>query len=724
MEQLSHDKYPIHVESPRDGVLESASKRVRMIFSVMASPNRIDILRILNSKGPLTYSELKSLAGFKSKKESGKFAYHLRKLLRQSLVALNRAERRYTITNLGKLVLSLARQIEERSIIESGKMYVRTTRPSIEEFNSNKIIQSLVREANMPLEQAHKITEEVENKIYKFQAVYLTSSLIRETVNSVLIEHGHEEYRNKLARLGLPASDIVEMLSNADTAKNGLETFMSKAFHSIFTEYLLNNTLPKDIADMHLAGELNISNSGTWGLIPDTIFLDVTEFREKTLQLGGKFLNVSRVHFPSINNSDNFETYLSLLISLLSREASTELVLEGIVAMFLERTKDSAEMSTRFAKALMLSSVAPSYIQSGLPVTTITIPADGQDATSVSALLSGYRKYVDSTPIPRIGLSLIYGDTNDQQSQISYHLDDIVSVVRNGGIISVSHDDSLRASSGIRKSIGGKKSGSVVALQSLSINLPRLAYQSNKDETYFRARLAMMIKPALGALHIRKKAVAELIRKGIVPALCGNSDFTQSGTISTIINLIGARESVNDILEHHPKNNGIEVLQKVLRTSVDVTLDQGKYLGDGPVGVAMVADDSAARFAALDSDKYGRAYLQSTRQHSNTYSQGLTLYGEQLLPTNDDNAGSLIEECLSVDKILSGGLSVTLDVTELGSDHEQLKKAIEVASRIPFFHPVMRLTVCGTCGNRSSSMNMERCENCRSPHMLPIHQMV
>ena len=91
----------------RGGILQSTSKRVRMIFSVMASPNRIDILRILNSKGPLTYSELKSLAGFKSKKESGKFAYHLRKLLRQSLVALNKSERRYTITNLGKLVLSL-----------------------------------------------------------------------------------------------------------------------------------------------------------------------------------------------------------------------------------------------------------------------------------------------------------------------------------------------------------------------------------------------------------------------------------------------------------------------------------------------------------------------------------------------------------------------------------------------------------------------------------------
>ena len=205
-----------------DGRLQSTSKRVRMIFSVMASPNRIDILRILNSKGPLTYSELKSLAGFKSKKESGKFAYHLRKLLRQSLVALNKSERRYTITNLGKLVLSLARQIEERSIIESGKMYVRTSHDSIEEFNSEKIIQSLVREGSLPLELSQKITEEVENRIYKFQTTYLTGSLIREMVNNVLLEHGHEEYRNKLARLGMPVFDIQEMLTNVENIQNGV----------------------------------------------------------------------------------------------------------------------------------------------------------------------------------------------------------------------------------------------------------------------------------------------------------------------------------------------------------------------------------------------------------------------------------------------------------------------------------------------------------------------
>ena len=185
MEQLSHD-YSFQSESRRDGILESASKRVRMIFSVMASPNRIDILRILNSKGPLTYSELKSLAGFKSKKESGKFAYHLRKLLRKSLVALNKAERRYTITNLGKLVLSLARQIEERSIIESGKMYVRTSRHSIEEFNSklkrdpqfvalkNKILHFIIVRAVTFPQDAHSydpvFMQTIKDHALKFEA--------------------------------------------------------------------------------------------------------------------------------------------------------------------------------------------------------------------------------------------------------------------------------------------------------------------------------------------------------------------------------------------------------------------------------------------------------------------------------------------------------------------------------------------------------------------------
>jgi hypothetical protein len=72
------------------------------------------------------------------------------------------------------------------------------------------------------------------------------------------------------------------------------------------------------------------------------------------------------------------------------------------------------------------------------------------------------------------------------------------NIVKHGRILSVSKN--LRSHIGIAKTLADEKSSSVVSLQSLAFNLSRLAYQSNKDETYFRARLALMIKPALNIL--------------------------------------------------------------------------------------------------------------------------------------------------------------------------------------------------------------------------------
>jgi ribonucleoside-triphosphate reductase (formate) len=715
MKQLSND-YSVQSEPRRDGILESASKRVRMIFSVMASPNRIDILRILNSKGPLTYSELKSLAGFKSKKESGKFAYHLRKLLRQSLVALNKAERRYTITNLGKLVLSLARQIEERSIIESGKMYVRTSKQSIEEFNSHKIIQSLVREANMPLEQAHKITEEVENKVYKFQTAYLTSSLIRETVNSVLIEHGHEEYRNKLARLGLPTSDIFEMLNNIDKIGNGIDSVISKVAQSMLSEHLIINTLPKDIADMHLAGEINISNSGIWGLVPDTVFVNIDHLAESGIDLKGKFLNVSRL--TSINNIDELATALPLLISLLSRESSTEIVLDGITSL-LNRIGDSREVVALLTRALMESSAAPMYSSDsifGLPITTITLDIEDQSNSKlINEILDSYNNYLNFTSVPRIGIALKFGNKDILRD----YSEKVVSIIRTGGLVSMARNKS-RSLNGIHKLISNKvSSGTVATLQSLSINLPRLAYQSNKDETYFRARLALMIKPALSAMSIRKKALTDLIRKGMLPTLSSSTQFTQLGTHTTVINLTGAKESVNDILGHEINNGGIEILQKVLKTAVDVATDQGRQMGEDHVGIAMINDDSARRFASLDSDKYGKISLMSSQQGSLAYSQGLTVYGKELVSPNDSKSRLIVDRSNSIDNLLNGGLAVNLDMNDLSSNIE-MKNAIESASELQFFRPVIKHMVCSTCGKRAGKDVTGRCEFCTSPYLLPF----
>ena len=699
--EASHDLIT-QTETKPSGILQAA-KRVRMIFSVMASPNRIDILRILNSKGPLTYSELKSLAGFKSKKESGKFAYHLRKLLRQSLVALNKAERRYTITNLGKLVLSLARQIEERSIIESGKMYVRTSRHSIEEFNSNRITQSLVREASMPLEQAHKITEEVENKVYKFQTVYLTSSLIRETVNSILIEHGYEEFRSKLARLGIPGSDISDMFNNPLYSRNGVEGILSETSLAVFSENLLFNMLPKDITDMHLAGELNISNTGLWNLMPDTVFVDTRNIIENGLNFKGKYLNVSRV--KPIQTLDDITAVLPVLVSVLSREASREVILDSFVSTISNKIQGSDEdIESAFSRAFISSSISRSYSSSGFPVITFPISIEGGSITR--SVLAAYLRYLDYTPIPTIALSLV---GNDQDS-LKANTDLIGNIVKHGGILSVSKN--YRSHIGIVKTELDQKSSSVVSLESLAINLPRLAYQSNKDETYFRARLALMIKPAISALLARKNSILEMIRREMLPVTANITQMMQLSKMNLVINLTGIRESVYNILGH--EFDGEEIIQKVLHTAVEVASDQGKLAGDDSIRIAMITDDSNTRLASLDSEKYGNLSHQAGNDSMiKSYSQGLLIKGRELL----SNPGPIIESSNSIDKLLNGGVSLNVDISDL-TDNE-LKDCINRSLDFNFFRPVYRNKICSSCGTKMS-VSSEVCTSCGSTNFAPL----
>ena len=690
--------------SKRGSILESASRRVRMIFSVMASPNRIDILRILYSKGPLTYSELKSLAGFKSKKESGKFAYHLRKLLRQSLVSLNKAERRYTITNLGKLVLSLARQIEERSIIESGKLYVRTTKPSIEEFDSNKIIQSLVREANMPLELAHKITEEVENKIYKLQTSYLTSSLIREMTNSILIEHGHDDYRNKLARLGLPPSDMVSLIHETSTHNLEIPDLVVKSSQSIFTEYLLNNSLPKDIVDMHLTGEINIGKSGFWNIIPDAIFININSIIDIFEDIKGRYLTISRI--LKSNTLQTPEYIVSIIFSLLSREASREIVIEGFLDFLQKKSDKGTLVKENIANIFFLTSTISSY-GSFSPNITLSIKLTNYERSNVNSLLDGYENYIKITPIPTIALSIVYDDLTD----LDPFIDKLIQLSKAGGIISFSKYK-VRARYGLSKSEEMPNTSTVVILQSLSINLPRIAYQSNKDETYFRARLAILLKPLLSIIAQRFLSISDLIQKGTIPIVSQTTSNLKLGKIEAMVNLVGIQESVYEILGYTPENNGDNVIKKVIQTAVDIINENTQEnQKNAEIRITMLKDESAFRFKDLDIEKYGKS-LTINNDKNIIYSQGLIIDGEKIV-SNSLDLDPIIEYYSSIEDLLQGGVSIDLDITNV-SDIDDIKKVIKSSTTLPFFYLAQNFSICTICGERSIISGLKICEKCES----------
>ena len=681
-----------------EGGIQPTPKRVKMIFSVMSNPKRIDILRILNARGSATYSELKDIAGFTSKKDSGRFAYHLRKLLGQSLTSLNKSERRYSITNLGKLVLSLARQIEERSIIESGKLYVRSSSDSIDEFNSHKIIQSLVREGNLPLELAQKITEEAESKIYKYQTAYLTGSIIREIVNSVLLEYGHEEYRNRLARLGVPVFDLEEMISNVDSIDNGVEGLLFKTGQRVLNEHLLINKLPKDIADYHLSGALHITNPGVWSLLPDTIFISAKDLLEDGLDLGGKYLDVSRITSSTL---DDLVSALSVAISLVSREASQEVVIDGLSAILSRHANNASELEGKLTGAFVTASAASRY---GRPPTTVSIRLRPDDDTA-GPILNAYRNYTQMTPIPRIGLVIDYDQTGILS--ISQRLAEIISL---GGLVAFGRGH--LSSRGVTNSSMAASPVSI-KLQSVSVNLPRLALESNKDETYFRARLALLLSPTLNAMALRKKDISDLTRRGLNPVLAKNSQYMQRSSISMMINLVGLREAIFNILGYKNDKTGRGILLRAIETAVDVAAKKGKELGD-EIRVCMIDGGGAARFAALDDEKYGKnSVLGGT--DSDSYTQGVDLLATKIdnLTTKSDE----IVECNRLTKILNGGLAVRLIIARDASV-DDIRLAIQrTASLVQSFVPVKAVPICGGCGFKDADLS-DRCPRCKSPYIL------
>jgi len=700
LDDLDGDELSLDDEPSGSQVLQSTSKRVRMIFSVMASPNRIDILRILNSKGPLTYSELKSLAGFKSKKESGKFAYHLRKLLRQSLVALNKSERRYTITNLGKLVLSLARQIEERSIIESGKMYVRTSHDSIEEFNTQKIIQSLVREGSLPLELAQKITEEVENRIYKYQTTYLTGSLIRELVNSVLLEHGYEEYRHKLARVGLPIFEVQEMITNAENVDNGVEGLLFKTGQIVFAEHLLTSTLPKDIADAHLSGDLHITNLGLWSILPDTIFINVKTLIEDGIDLKGKSLSVCRI--PSIKTLNDLSSALSMIIALISKEASQEVVVDDLIPLLSRYSKDLSELERKLVDSFTTSSIVVGYNNMST-VVSFRIPL-GTEQKIVKTVLSAYKTYAKLTPIPKIGLVIDY--EKGRMTDVSEILSEIITL--GGKVMFTKYKTSQKGVTCTKNS-----TSTVLHLGSLSINLPRLAFESNKDETYFRARLALLMKPALDSMALRKKSVSNLIRLGVSPILAANTQHMQRSIVSLVINLVGLQNAVYGILGFKNDKEGQEILYKVIETAVDIASKKDKDLGINII-VCMTESDGSERFIALDGGKYGKNSVQQISD-TETYSQGIVLDIDKLSGLSGKSAE--ITECNKIGKILNGGLLIQITMPK-GTKADEIKKVIEKGANITSsFKPVMQASICGNCGFKDEKLG-DKCPVCKSTYII------
>jgi anaerobic ribonucleoside-triphosphate reductase len=697
-------------------ILSAPPRRVRTIYSVIASPNRLDILRILNTKGPLSYSELKTLAGFKSKKESGKFAYHLRKLVKQTLVSLNRAERKYVVTSLGRLVLNLTRQIEEQSMLESGKLYVRSSRQAMEEFNADKILQSLVKEAGMPVEIAQKIASETEARVYKFQTAYLTAPLIREIVNSILVEHGYEEYRHKLTRLGLPVHDVGDLMLRAENSSRSIDYILSRTADQVFYEYSMLTKIPRDVADSHLSGDIHISNLGMWSLMPDVLFFDLNSIYSSPINLGSKVSNVPR--FNSIKSFDSALETLQILSSTLSREVSDEICFDNLLSfvskLYVPRTRE--EQIKLFGNLLTSISAMIGEGRRRLVTFRIGEPLKDEDVSSQlelrESLLEAFSKFSANVPLPPINLVVNLGKYVDR-----HLVEGVSNVINSGGDIAL-ESDGRYTFSGFR--IDSMTSGNrtanldgIAILDNLTINLPRLAYESNKDETYFRAKLAILLQSAISALARRKEFVKQSMKHGLLPLISQLPVVSSIEDMPLAVNMLGLNEAISSLISERETLSRHEIALKILDTACKVTSEKGEKAGEKAY-VSMVGGEGFGRLSDIDSERYGRS--QELRSHG--YQAGISLLADHY------DKQDVLSQVSALSRATNGGCLVNF-IFPQSEDAISLNVSNIVAGmsgKLPFARLSKRPEICRKCGSKVFASG--RCNNCKSTSLISQSQLL
>lgn len=97
------------------------------ILKAVSSPLRLQILNVLFDKGPLSYTELMSSLRMNPSRDAGRFAYHLKFLLRADLVEVLVDQKKYCLTDLGKMVIDVADRIDKKAT-KPKNVLIRTSR--------------------------------------------------------------------------------------------------------------------------------------------------------------------------------------------------------------------------------------------------------------------------------------------------------------------------------------------------------------------------------------------------------------------------------------------------------------------------------------------------------------------------------------------------------------------------------------------------------------------
>jgi ribonucleoside-triphosphate reductase (formate) len=612
------------------------------VLKAVSSPLRLQILNLLFDKSALSYTELMNQLKMNPSRDAGRFAYHLKFLLKADLVEADVEAKKYFLTDLGKMVLDVADRVEKKAVKPRG-MVVRTSHLTLEEFDVNKIANSLIKEAKVPAELAQKAAKEAEKRLVKSKTKYLTASLIREVVNGILVEKGYEDYRNKLTRVGMPIHEVTALIESKDSTLDSNAT-ISKAGQTVLSEYTLLNIFPRDIADAHLSGAIHIDGLGTWILKPNEVIHDLRYFFQHGIKLDNP-LQVA-MGAPSDLKSALFIAFNVLLhASKETNRTQTFNYFNVFLAPFVRgnevaKIKDNLRL---FIQTLNQHAEATLVLELSIPKFTAEKEAIGSqgkygDFTQESQLLASLIIDVfaeESTSKPLLSPKLVIkintaalADENAKAILLKAHQLAAKSGIPYFANLTKKENENVAfSSSGIKFAADLTGDWETDTLRTgclgcVTINMPRIVLECEKDKNKFYDLMRERVELAARALGIKNNALKQF-GKNFLPFLLQKADgdtYFRLENCSRIINLAGFREAIEAFTE---KNINSEECRKLAEETIQYLLafkqKIGRKYGKRLYPVILGSSEASERLAQLDVERYGVAKVKFSGTREKPY---------------------------------------------------------------------------------------------------------
>ncbi len=640
-------------------------------------------------------------------------------------------------------------------------LFVRTSNEAMDGWDRKRIVDALLKETFVEEGTAEDISLEVENDIRHSSIKVITAPLIREMVNAKLLERGLESDRRLHTRLGVPLYDVDQLITrpNKENANvpHGPEATNLTLAENIKKEFALLNVFDQGVADAHMRGDIHLHDLG---------FVDRPYCSGQSLEYIKKFgLNLpnSLAMAKPAKHPEVLLAHMVKFAAALQSHFAGAIGWDAVNLFFAPYLRGLSQREVRQVAQMLIFEFSQQAVARGgqaifsdinlyweIPRHFENVPAIGpggeftgqtyaeylpESQNFVWTLFDIYREG-DGTgrpfffPKPLVHITEKFFQTPGHEDFL-HHICDVAAEKGNTYYV-FDRGETAKISECCRLSFKLEKSDledanrpwkmRYSAMQNVTVNLPRIAYESAGDDTKLVSILTDRMNLAAEA-HLQKKHFIERLlslgQTGPLALLTMDRDgepYLRMHRVTYLMGMVGLNEMVQYHTgeELHDSHDALKFGLKVIAHMNLVAARLGKKHNMRFVLEQTPAESTAYRFAKLDMRHFPEAQraVKGNLSLDEIYYTNSTLF----------NVGATVDPIDRVKKeglfhpLIEAGSLTHIWLGESRPSAESLANFVVKTFRLTqndqiAFSP--ELTTCTSCGRTSRGLH-SMCQYCDS----------